>query len=155
MGIDAILRRIAKRHRIPVGFDDMKREPLSDDQKRAFRNNLANSLHPTFTGMPMPLSQVETRSGVSCIAVQTLRGLIDEAELIPARLEIAMLDIVSGAAKLPCIKFSGSENCIQIEQGRHRIAAMHQLGFEFTEVNFPLDHAGKMQTLWGGSFRIL
>ncbi|KPF92620.1 hypothetical protein IP81_05265 [Novosphingobium sp. AAP83] len=155
MGIDAILRDIAKRHGVPVGFDDLKREPLSDDQKRAFRDNLANSLQPTFTGMPMPLSQVETQSGVACVAVQTLRGLIDEAELIPARLEIAMLDIVSGAARLPRIKFIGLENCIQVEQGRHRITGLHLLGFEFAEVSFLLDQADKMRTIFGDNFRIL
>lgn len=155
MGIDAIMRDIAKRHGVSVGFDDLKREPLSDDQKRAFRDNLANSLQPTFEGMPMPFSQVETRSGVACVAVKTLCGLIDEAELIPAKLEIAMLDIVSGAAMLPCITFSGSENCVQIEQGRHRIAGLNQHGFEFAEVNFPLDQADKIRTIFGDSFRIL
>jgi hypothetical protein len=100
----------------------------------------------------MAMAQGEMPSGVARVSIVVLRGLISDFELVSDKLENAISDIANGTAKMPCIRYDDCDASIVIEQGRHRITAMHDLGYTYTMLNYPARQTAKLQEYFGRDF---
>ena len=152
MNIRKKLTEIAVKQGLSVGFDDTKRVALTVGQKARVREEVENSVNATYRGTPMPMTQGETPSGMARVSVGVLRKMISKSELDPKKLENAFSDIANGTAMAPCIRCDKLEDAVVIEQGRHRITAMHDLGYGDAIVNYPADQEERLQALLGNDF---
>lgn len=152
MDIGKKLTEIAAKRGLSVGFADTRRAVLTDTQKAEVRQEVENSVDATYRGEPMAMAQGEMPSGVARVSIDALRGLISDFELVSGKLENAVSDIANGTAKMPCIRCDDCDASIIIEQGRHRITAMHDLGYRYTMLNYPAGQKEKLQAYLGSDF---
>lgn len=152
MDIGKKFTEIAAKRGLSVGFDDTRRATLADTQKAEVRQAVESSVDATYRGAPMAMAHCEMPSGVARVSIGILRGQISDFELVSNKLENAISDVANGTAKMPCIKYEDCDASIIIEQGRHRIAAMHDLGHRDALVNYPAGQEAKLRALLGSEF---
>ena len=155
MDIKDELAKIAAKQGLSVGFDDIKRVRLTDQEKAKIREDIENSVDATYRGPPMPMTQGDMPSGLAHVSIGVLRRLISKFELVPSKLENAFGDVANGTAMVPCITYDQTDDCVVIEQGRHRITAMHDLGYQHTMLSYPAEQRDKLQAILGGDFASL
>lgn len=152
MDIRKVLIKITAQHGLSVGFGAAKRIALTEMQKEKFREEVENSVDATYRGAPMAMAQGEVPSGIARVSISSLLRIISDFELVPDKLENATRDIVDGAARMPCIRYDDRDASVVIEQGRHRIAAMHGLSYSHTMLNYPAGQLEKLQAILGSDF---
>jgi len=148
--IQDFAKAAASANGLSTGFGDIKRCRLSDAEKALVRDDVSKVPNRTYTGQPMAKT-ADVPSRNARVKVKAAKSLIDPAEIMPDKLENAICDVAANEAEMPVLESPAEQASIQ--DGRHRIMAADELGYEEIEVSYPVAHEEQLKRQLGDDFR--
>lgn len=123
------VRKIAEDNGIKTGFCDLQRNYMNEEDIDKLRQKNAHKGNEHYKGIPDESVKTGGRFAILSARISRLLPLIEGERLADNKRSQAIVDVASQQARAPHIRWCKNNNEPVVVNGRHRIAALHDLNY--------------------------